>query len=132
MTSLSDEQCLQATTWRKDGTPVMTPIWPLPWEGDRIAFVTPKLSGKHKRLNHTPRIKLQASDWDGFPLDGSTPVEGSVECVDGAALDRAMGLLFAKYGDDAWDAAMVRAKETFASKGMEYPGDIAVIVTPDA
>jgi hypothetical protein len=131
MTNIADEMTVQATTWRRDGTPVMTVIWPIPWGDGQIAFITPIPSGKSKRLRHTPRIKLQASDWDGFPMDGSTPVQGSVELVEGDVKEQIFAAIIEKYGQDAWDAAMGRAAEYFASQGIDYPGDYAVIITPE-
>jgi PPOX class probable F420-dependent enzyme len=109
----------------------MTVIWPIAWDDGKVAFLTPMPSGKAKRLRHTPRVKLQASDWDGFPIQGRPPVEGSAELVEGEERDRVFAAVVAKYGQDAWDAAMGRGREYFASRGIEYAGDYAVIVTPD-
>jgi PPOX class probable F420-dependent enzyme len=131
VTDIAKEMTLQATTWRRDGTPVMTTIWPVPWSDGKLAFVTPKQSGKVKRLKHTPRIKLQASDWDGFPIDGSAPVEGDVELVTGEGYEQVFALILDKYGRDAWDSAVGRAQEYFESQGIKYIGDLAVVVTPD-
>ena len=128
---LAKEQCLQVTTYKKDGSAVMTVIWPVPYDEGTFAFITPKQSGKAMRLKRNPRIKMQASDWDGFPLQGTPVVEGTVELVaDEEGCKRILGIVLEKYGDDAWDSAMGRAKAYYESKG-GYKGDLGVVVKPD-
>lgn len=130
-TRVAEEQTVQATTYRKDGTPVMTVVWPIPWEGGKIAFLTPMPTGKAKRLKRNPRIRLQPSDWDGFPIEGSPVIEGNAELQVGEIEQRVFAAVLEKYGQDAWDAAMARGREAFESQGIEYNGNYAVIVTPD-
>ncbi|HWI22947.1 MAG TPA: pyridoxamine 5'-phosphate oxidase family protein [Baekduia sp.] len=131
MPNLGDEQFLRATTWRRDGSPVATAIWPVTWDEGKVAFLTAKPSGKGKRLRHTPRVELQPSDWFGVPAEGSTPVQGSVELVEGEELDRVWAAVLEKYGQGAWDSAMERGREAFKSQGIEEFDFYGVIVTFD-
>ncbi|MFE2998762.1 pyridoxamine 5'-phosphate oxidase family protein [Nocardia sp. NPDC059246] len=127
--SVSTEQCLQVTTYRPDGTPVMTTvIWPLPWGDGRIAFVMPRQSGKFERLQNNPRIKLQPADWDGFPLEGRLAVEGRAELVFGADLEKLLRIMIEKYGREGWAATMGRGNECPESRG-GCMGDVGVIVS---
>ncbi|WP_369054103.1 PPOX class F420-dependent oxidoreductase [Kineococcus terrestris] len=45
------------TTFRRDGTPVATPVWTVV-DGDRLLVLTGAASGKVKRLRREPRVLL--------------------------------------------------------------------------
>lgn len=95
--SLGDEHYLAVTTFRRTGTPVTTPVCVVPLADNEIGFYTASDSGKAKRLAHTPRVVMQASDWRGTPKPGSTPVEGTARIDRGADHARIMRLVTAKY-----------------------------------
>lgn len=61
----SSKYCL-LTTYKRDGTPVATPL-NVVVDGDVAYFRTWSTSGKAKRLRHTPRVELQASGPRGKP-----------------------------------------------------------------
>ena len=63
------------TTFRRDGTPVSTPVWVVALDGGDVGFWTSSGSGKAKRLGHTGRVILQPSDARGKVKGGSTPIE---------------------------------------------------------
>jgi PPOX class probable F420-dependent enzyme len=131
MVSIGEEQNLLATTFRRDGTPVGTPVWPIPRGENRIAFITGELTGKAKRLRTNPRITLQPCDLHGNVLDGSSAAEGAAEIVTGEDQEQIFALVIEKYGQEAWDAAMEMAKAYFAESG-GYGEEIGVVVTLDA
>ena len=56
---LAGEQFVSLTTFRRDGTPVPTPVW-IAQDGDApLVVTTPAGTGKVKRLRHDPRVELR-------------------------------------------------------------------------
>jgi PPOX class probable F420-dependent enzyme len=66
------------TTYRKNGTPVVTPVWFVKLDGKLIVW-TAKDSGKAKRLRNNPCVTLGPSNHSGKLL-GSV-VEGTARFV---------------------------------------------------
>jgi PPOX class probable F420-dependent enzyme len=96
--SLSDEKYMSFTTYRRDGTAVSTPVWVVGLGDGRVGFWTSSGSGKAKRLAHTPRVLVQASNARGIAKPGSTPVEATATVVTGSDLDAIRQAVVAKYG----------------------------------
>lgn len=69
----------------------------VPLGENEIGFYTASDSGKAKRLAHTPRVLVQASDWRGQPKPGSSPIEGTARIDRGADHARVMRLVSKKY-----------------------------------
>ena len=84
------------TTFRKDGTPVATPLWAA-LDGDRLVLWTRTESWKVKRIRRNPAVTVQACDARGGKLFGE-PVAGRAEILDAAGTERVRGLIIAKYG----------------------------------
>ena len=92
------------TTFRRDGTPVSTPVW-CARDGGELVVVTVDPAGKLKRLAHTARVELRPCDIRGhIDLDaptyaGTARVDRTPEGV--AAVKRAMGrkYVMARFGD---------------------------------
>jgi PPOX class probable F420-dependent enzyme len=76
--TLAAARYVRLTTFKRDGTPVPTPVW-LVRSGDHLMVTTSSTTGKVKRLRHTPRVLLVPSDGRGKPREGATEVEGSAE-----------------------------------------------------
>lgn len=84
------------TTFRKDGTPVATPVW-VSRDGDLLYVWTQADSGKVKRIRNDGRVLVGPSDSRGG-LQG-TEVEGRARVLDSPDdLARVAGLHRAKYG----------------------------------
>jgi PPOX class probable F420-dependent enzyme len=96
--SLSDEKYMRFTTFRRDGTPVSTPVWVVPLDDGRIGFWTSSGSGKAKRLAHTSRVEMTPSDARGRVKDGAQTLEGTAQLVQGAELEAIRQKVVAKYG----------------------------------
>ncbi len=96
--SLADEKYILLTTFRRDGSPVATPVWSVPLDGGRLGFWTSSGSGKAKRLAHTPRVTVQPCDVRGKPKDGTSMVDATAELVTGVELDAIRQKVVAKYG----------------------------------
>ncbi|MDS1112997.1 PPOX class F420-dependent oxidoreductase [Gordonia westfalica] len=84
------------TTYRKDGTPVTSPLWAA-LDGDRLVMWTVADSWKVKRLRRDPRVVVQACDVRGRKLFGE-PVTGTAEVLDDAGSDRVKQAIADKYG----------------------------------
>jgi hypothetical protein len=64
---LAGHQYISLTTFRKNGTPVATPVW-FADAGDRLYVYTAADSGKAKRLSHTPRVTVAPCTANGTLL----------------------------------------------------------------
>lgn len=58
---------VQLTTFRKDGTPVATPLWAA-LDGDKLVMWTVTDSWKVKRIRRNPEVLVQACDARGKGL----------------------------------------------------------------
>lgn len=96
--ALSDEKYLLLTTYRRNGTPIATPVWAAALDGGGIGFWTSSGSGKAKRLAHTSRVTLQPCDARGKPTAGTSPVDAEAVLVTGPQLDEIRRKIVAKYG----------------------------------
>jgi PPOX class probable F420-dependent enzyme len=81
--TLSDEKYVLLTTFKRDGTPVATPVWWVPMEGERFGFYTSSTSGKIKRLDHTERVTVQPCNARGKVREGTSPTEATARAVTG-------------------------------------------------
>jgi uncharacterized protein len=127
--ALADERCMLLTTFKRDGTPVATPVWLVPLGDRELGFYTSSKSGKAKRLRHTDRVIVQASSQRGAVKRGSAPIEATARLVQGEELERIRTLIIAKYGVMA---KIARWAATAAARIKRAPfpyGDRGVIVT---
>lgn len=62
--NLGASNYLSLTTFRRNGTPVATPVW-FAHEGDRIVLLSRANAGKVKRIAHTPRVEVAPCDVRG-------------------------------------------------------------------
>lgn len=97
----SREKYISLRTFKKDGSPVDTPVWFATLDGKLIVF-TDGTSYKVKRLRRDARVEVAPCDvrggvrgaWHagrGRPVEGSTETEYIERCY--AALNRKYGLL---------------------------------------
>ncbi|MGV9303374.1 MULTISPECIES: PPOX class F420-dependent oxidoreductase [unclassified Nonomuraea] len=93
--NLGHEQYVSVTTYRKDGTPVPTPVWAAQ-DGDAVVIWTVADSGKVKRMRANPAVTVTPCDVRGR-LRGE-PVRGRAEILSAGQTERVRGLLRAKYG----------------------------------
>ena len=96
--ALEDEKYILLTTFRRDETPVATPVWVVALDGNKFGFWTSSESGKAKRLAHTERVTVQACDARGRVQAGSAPVNGTARLVTGAELETIRAKVVSKYG----------------------------------
>lgn len=85
------------TTFRRDGTPVATPVW-IVRHDDGWACTTGSKSGKVKRLRHTPRVEVSPCDARGRIADDAVRSVGSGRVVtDDAEYRRIRSAVLRKY-----------------------------------
>ena len=112
---------LSLTTFRKDGTPVATPVW-ASQEGDRLYVWTEADAGKIKRLRNNGAVLLAPCDSRGG-LQGAQ-VEGTATVTDDpAVVDRLRRLHRAKYG------VQFRLFDGFASVFRRSRGHVAIEIS---
>ncbi len=96
--SLGDEKYLLLTTYRRNGSPVPTPVWVVDMGDGTLAFWTSSGTGKAKRLTHTSKVAVQPCDGRGRLKPGTAPTVASARLVTGDELDRISEKVRAKYG----------------------------------
>lgn len=65
LSALADEKYISMTTFKRDGTPVATPVWVVSDDGRRLLVWTSPKTWKVKRLRRNPRVLVSASDFRG-------------------------------------------------------------------
>lgn len=86
---------LLVTTFRRDGTPVPTPVW-VARDGDELIIWSQTTAGKIKRIRNSGAVELADCDFRGR-AKGET-VKGTARILDGEATERGRRLLKKKYG----------------------------------
>jgi PPOX class probable F420-dependent enzyme len=128
--ALRDEKFMLLTSFRRNGTPVATPVWVVGLDGEQVAFYTSSGSGKAKRLSHTARVTVQPCNARGRVKPGSQPVEATARLVSGSELEAIRTRVVAKYGVVA-RFTKLGAKLIGTLRGKRIPyADRGVIVTP--
>ncbi len=93
--TLARGRYLSLTTFRRDGTPVATPVW-LARQGDELVVFTAKSAGKAKRLRNGDRVLLAPCDMRGRVTGDA--VEGTARLQDEAETAATIGLIRRRYG----------------------------------
>jgi PPOX class probable F420-dependent enzyme len=98
MGDLDAARYISLTTFKKDGSPVATPVWITGADGT-YAFSTGGTSWKARRLADNPAVRVQVCDMRGRVAAGAATYDGSGAVAtapeDVAAVQRALS---AKYG----------------------------------
>ena len=116
---------------RKNGTPVSTAVWVVPFE-DGYAFTTDPDSWKIKRILKNPTVTIQASNVRGRPKRGSVAFAGTAEVLDPDAVARVREAVRAKYRI-MYRVLIERSDKKAAKKhGSATAGTAAIKVVLDA
>jgi uncharacterized protein len=127
---ITDEKYMLLTTFRRNGTPVASPVWVVALDGDTFGFATSSASGKAKRLAHTGRVTVQASDSRGRVHTGSPVIEGTARITTGPEYLTIKAKVREKYGFMVTLSKTLGAIASFVRhKPMPY-GDIGVVISP--
>jgi uncharacterized protein len=98
MDELRDARYISLTTYKRDGTPVATPVWFAPSD-DRYVFTSGPETWKARRLRRDPRVQVQVCDGRGRVQAGTAVYTGTGTVKDDAAsVAAAEAAIHAKYG----------------------------------
>ncbi|WP_221176808.1 PPOX class F420-dependent oxidoreductase [Nocardioides pocheonensis] len=84
------------TSYRKNGTPVSTPVWIAP-DGDDLYFFSDTDAFKVTRIRNNPAVTLQPCDVRGRVKAGAPLVNGRAEVLDHADSPRVRRIVNRKY-----------------------------------
>ncbi|MFQ5556554.1 MAG: PPOX class F420-dependent oxidoreductase [Acidimicrobiales bacterium] len=128
--ALADEKYILLTTFRRDGTPVATPVWAVALDDDRIGFWTSSGSGKVKRLAHTSRVTVQPCDVRGRVKHGTEPVDATAEVIRGPRLEEISTKIKSKYGFMTKITRWLGTVGGVIKRNRIPYGDRGVVITP--
>jgi len=95
LAQFTDQKYLNLESYRKNGTPVATPVWFA--EGDGLFYVYSLANaGKVKRIRNNPRVRVMPCDVRGKPKGEWVDAEARI--ADEATAKRGHQLLNKKYG----------------------------------
>ncbi|QES47424.1 PPOX class F420-dependent oxidoreductase [Streptomyces venezuelae] len=89
------------TTFRKNGTPVATPVWAVADAGELYIW-TREDSWKVRRIRANGHVTLSACDRRGRITPGTPVLEGTARLLDEAGLRRVRKLMARKYSWQFW------------------------------
>ncbi|GHB74075.1 PPOX class F420-dependent oxidoreductase [Streptomyces cirratus] len=110
------------TTFRKDGTPVATPVWAVA-DGGELYVWTRSDSWKVKRIRNNGKVTVSACDVRGRVPEGAVAVEGQARLLDETGLRRVRQLMSRKY---TWQFWVVDLPAALARRGKRPHTGIAV------
>ena len=115
MTALDEirhSRYISLTTYRKDGTPVATPVWAVA-SGDELIIVSELDAWKVKRIRHNSHVVVTVCGLRGGIEPGAPSAEGTARLLDEAGTERSRTLLARKYFMSRignWFASLLRLK----------------------
>jgi uncharacterized protein len=117
MTTVADldsERYISLTTYKRDGTPVATPIWFAAGRdpGTFVAY-TEADAGKAKRIRATGRVSVRPCDMRGKVRPTAPTFEGTARVLDDAASADAEARLAKKY---SWQKRLFELGATLTTK----------------
>jgi hypothetical protein len=93
-----DQKYINLETYKKDGTPVRTPVW-FVIDNDLIYVITRDSTGKVKRLKNNQDVQIVSCAFKGEPKNEW--IKGKAEKITGEKADIAIKLRKKKYGMSA-------------------------------
>ena len=90
-----DQKYISLETYKKDGTPVRTPVW-FVIDNDLIYVITRNSTGKVKRLRNNHDVRITPCSFKGKPKDEW--IKAKAENITGDEADKAIKLRKKKYG----------------------------------
>ena len=118
---------LSITSYRRDGTPVATPVWFVE-DLDRLVVVTDAASGKVKRIKRDPRVEIAACSARGAPR--AEPITAHAELLSDDELEPVKRLIEAKYHRDLIFVKPVRAIQAKLHIGPKQTREVVLRITP--
>jgi uncharacterized protein len=127
---LADGKYIAFTTFKRDGTPVTTPVWVVALDDGTYGFWTSSASGKAKRLRNDPKVTAQPCDARGRVTAGTSPVAGTaVTVTGGAVLAEIRAKVDAKYGVMVKLTRLLSRIGAFVKRKEQPYADTGVVIT---
>ncbi|MEV0491991.1 PPOX class F420-dependent oxidoreductase [Streptomyces atratus] len=98
---LDRSEYVSLTTYRKDGTPVATPVW-VAADSEELFIWTRSDSWKVRRIRNNNRVTVTVCDVRGRIADGAPGAEGTARLLDEAETRAVRGMLARKYTWKFW------------------------------
>ena len=95
---LAEARYVSFVSFRRNGTPVATPVWIAPYGRDELCFTTAGDAAKVKRLANDSRATIQPCDVRGRLRPGTDPVDVTARVVTGAEFAGVEAAVAHKYG----------------------------------
>jgi PPOX class probable F420-dependent enzyme len=111
-------------TYRKDGTPVSTPVWHVA-DGNTVTTVSAADAWKVKRIRRNPRVEVVACDIRGKVNPGARPVPGTATLLPDSETESARRLLERRYISARIGGGLSRLLH------IKRPAGIGIVVTLD-
>ena len=127
-----NEKYILLTTFRRDGTPVPTPVWVVPLDDGKFGPWTSSASGKVKRLAHTDRVTVQPGNARGRTKPGTEAVDATVRVVEGPEYEAIHALVESKYGFMASVTKLLGTIGGLFERQRIPCGDCGVVIVPTA
>ncbi|GIE90130.1 PPOX class F420-dependent oxidoreductase [Actinoplanes regularis] len=87
---------INLTTYRKDGTPVPTPVWHVV-QGNTLTTVSGADAWKVKRIRNNPQVEVTACDIRGKVAPGARSVRGTAVLLPLTETENARRLMESRY-----------------------------------
>jgi PPOX class probable F420-dependent enzyme len=113
---------ISLTTYRKDGTPVSTPVWQVT-EGDILTTVSSADAWKVKRIRNNPHVEVTPCDIRGRIQPDARAVQGTARLLQSSETENARLLMERRYVSariGGWFTRTFRIKR---------PPAIAIVIT---
>ncbi len=126
---ITAESYVSLTTFRRDGTPVATPVWIAPLGDGRAGFTTGADSGKVKRIRNNPAVTLQACNVRGVVRPDAPVVDATARFVTGEVGASVAAAIRRKYRLMARLLSLGAAARKLVGRGED--NDAAIILSFD-
>lgn len=95
---LAEERYVSFVSFRRNGTPVATPVWIASYGRDELCFTTAGDAAKVRRLANDPRATIQPCDVRGRLKSGTTAIDVTARVVTGPEFAAVEAAVARKYG----------------------------------
>jgi PPOX class probable F420-dependent enzyme len=123
--ALARTRYISLTTFRKDGTPVATPVW-VAGDFDALYVWTNSESWKVKRIRRDGRVTVAPCDVRGRLRQGAPTVEGRATLLDEDGMRRVRKLVARKY---TWQFWLTDLPATLLRRGRRPHAGIRIEIT---
>lgn len=129
LSMLARSKYVLLTTFRRDGSPVPTPVWVV-GVGEELMVWTNPTAGKIKRVRRDGHVEIGPCSRGGKPL--GSPVSGSARILAPGELDAVLAALVEKYGWVARLTQLPNRINALLSRPPRPRGGLAVVLAQEA